>query len=211
MKKRSSDAGARKRCASATSRRMAIPGAAQPDRDAEAASTARDCDALQREGGERGLLGQRAPVAAFAARLDRLGAGGQRPVASGEEAGLDHRVGVEHQDRVPLQRTRVLEPCLPRGGPACSLAWSALEHGRTGRARDLGRAIGAAVGDDEHEVVRSPVGHDRFEGGTDHPLLVVRGHQHHEADLGLVAGLRIAIEPGREREQTEVSRANKAG
>ena len=185
--------------------------AAKPDRDAEAVTAARDGDALQREGGERGVLGQRAPVAAFAARLDRLGAGRHRAVAGGEEAGLDHRVGIKHQDRVPLQRTRVLEPRLPRCRPAWGLIWAALEHGRAERARDFGGPIGAAVGDDQHQVVRSPVGHDRVEGGGDHHLLVVGRHQHDEAELGLVGGPGIPIEPGRERKQTEVSRADEPG
>ena len=49
------------------------------------------------------------------------------------------------------------------------------------------------------------------EAGGDHQLLVVRRHQHEEAELGLVGGPRLAIEPGREREQTEVRRAGEPG
>ena len=52
------------------------------------------------------------------------------------------------------RRARVLEAGLARGRAARLLVVAALEHLGAERAGDLGRAVGAAVGDDEHRVAR---------------------------------------------------------
>ena len=87
MKKRSSEAGARKRCASATSRRIAMPVPRSRTDSAEPVAAARDRDPLERERGQRRLRRQRRGPAALAARLNRGGARRQRPFAAPKKPG----------------------------------------------------------------------------------------------------------------------------
>ena len=77
----------------------------------------------------------------------------------------------------------MLEARLARRGAAGLLVGPALEHQRAERARDLGRPVGAAVGDDQHVVVLAPVRLDRVEAGADHQLLVVRRDQDQKTRL----------------------------
>src|SRR4051812_7046947 len=104
------------------------PRAAQADREAERAATARQRDALERERGERRLGRERLPAAALAARLNRDRAVGERALARVEEARLDDRVGVEHQHDVPLERPRMLEAGLPGRRATGFVVLAALEH-----------------------------------------------------------------------------------
>ena len=116
-----------------------------------------------------GLGGQRAAAAALAARLDRVGAAGQRPLARGEEPGSI----TESASSITTASHSSARAC---SRPACraaarpgSSSGAALEHQRAERAGDRRRRVGAAIGHDEHLVARPAVGRRSPRGSARSP------------------------------------------
>ena len=211
MKKRSSDAGARNRCASATSRRIAMP---VPRRRTETPRRSRPrgmvmpCSVNAASAASWASvrpcpLSLRAWTASAPDAIVRSQAA-KKPGSMTESASSIRTAS--HSSSRACSRPACLAAARPGGS-----SWEPLEHRRAERARDLGRAIGAAIGHDEHVVARSQVPHDRLEAAADHLLLVVRGHEHEEPDLRVRRWPRFAIEPRRDREQSEMGRADQAG
>ena len=131
-------------------------------------------------------------------------------LARREEAGLDHRVRIEHQHHVPVQRTRIFETRLPRRCATRDLIRAALEDLRAERASDVRRAIAAAVGHHQDLVLRAAVRHDRGQTAMNHLLLIVRWHEDQEADGVAACWVGLSVEPRGDREQPKVARSDQA-
>ena len=185
-------------------------GAAQAHRESEAVAAPRERDSLEGKSGERSLGSECAAALALAASLNRVGPSGKRLFAGVEEAWRDHGIRVEHHHCVPRERPRVLEACLAGGSTTGFLLRRALEHGGAEPAGDRRRRVGAAVGDDQHQVARTGIGTDSLEAAADHLLLVVGGDEHEEPDPVAASGAPLAIEQRAGGQQTEMRGGGKA-
>ena len=188
-------------------------GAAQPDRDAEAVAAARDGDALQRERGERGLLG--AGVRPRPLSLRAWTAWAPEAIARSQAAKKPGSI-TESASSISTASHSSARAC---SSPACRaaarpgrLVRAALEHGRAERARDLGRASVQRSATTSTRSLRPPVGHDRLRGSWRSPApRCAPGTSTRKRSSRLVGGPRLAVEPGRERQQTEMGCADQAG
>ncbi len=167
-------------------------GASQPHSEAEAIPPAGQHHTLQRERHEGGCRHGSSVETALAARLRRWCTLRDDTRALVEEVTLDQRIGVDHHDRIPLEATRMLQPCLTGGGAARSFARPPLEHEGAVGAGDLAGRVRAAVGHDEHPVVGMRCTAERDKGRSQDGFLVVGRHQDEQPGPGLAAGVGFA-------------------
>ncbi len=178
---------------------------------AEPVPPTRQGDALHRRSDDRGVGHHPASGERFAAGLRRGRAGLQGGIAGVEEAVVDDRVGVDRDERIPGPAGGEAQPvvdrrALPRWGVR-----RALEHLGARRHRLGGGAVRAAVGDDEDDVARPALGHERGDGAGDHRLLVAGGNDHEQPPTSPVAGGAPTRQERRRGERRQVHGGEDAG
>ncbi len=146
----------------------------------------------------------------LAARLGSSGAGLQGSVAGAEEAVADHRVGVDRDERVPLAARHGAQTVVDRRTLARRRGKRAFQHLRAGSGGQGSRLIGAAIGDDEHDITGPALSDERRHGAGDDGRFVARRHEHQKPPLTAVAPPPAPWQQRRGGERRQMGRGQRA-